>query len=85
MSDIVSELQKKDTLVSYKNKKIDSQKVSFLPILILKRNSKKISDCSVTLWRETWQHISTEEMVLNFTVLIIVIFVFVLFALGVKL
>lgn len=61
MSDIVSELQKKDTLVSYKNKKIDSQKVSFLYSYSQKKQ-QKISDCSVTLWRETWQHISTEEM-----------------------
>jgi plasmid rolling circle replication initiator protein Rep len=58
MSDIVSELQKKDSLNSYKSKKIEADKIAVYYSYSEKKH-QKISDCSVTLWRETWEHIST--------------------------
>lgn len=60
MSDIVSELQKKDTIESYKNKKIEAEKVAIYYSYSEKKH-QKISDCSVTLWRETWEHITTND------------------------
>lgn len=60
MSDIVAELQKKDTIESYKSKKKESEKLSIL-YSYNEKKQQKISDCSVTLWRETWQHIVTED------------------------
>lgn len=61
MSDIVSELQKKDSLNSYKSKKIEADKIAVYYSYSEKKH-QKISDCSVTLWREIWQHISTDEL-----------------------
>ena len=55
MSDIVAELQKKDTLLSYKNKKVEAIKISSLYRYSEKKH-EKIKDCSVQLWKETWEH-----------------------------
>lgn len=60
MDSIISELQKKDTIQSYKNKKLEAEKVSYL-YSYSEKKQEKISDCSITLWRENWQHVSTEE------------------------
>jgi plasmid rolling circle replication initiator protein Rep len=66
MSDIVAELQKKDTLLSYKNKKVEAVKISSLYRYSEKKH-EKIKDCSVQLWKETWEHITTLEQKENFS------------------
>ena len=60
MSDIVAEKEKKEVLVSYKEKKKEAEKISYLYSYSEKKHSK-INDCSVTLWRETWEHIATQD------------------------
>ncbi len=60
MSDIVAEKEKKEVLVSYKEKKKEAEKISYLYSYSEKKQSK-INDCSVTLWRETWEHIATQD------------------------
>ena len=60
MYDIVAEIPKKDILKGYKEKKRESEKVSYL----YRYNDKKldkIKDCSVQLWKETWEHTATQE------------------------
>lgn len=66
MSDIVAELQKKDTLLSYKNKKVEAVRVSSLYRYCSKKQ-EKINNCSIELWKETWEHISTQEQKENFS------------------
>jgi len=60
VNDIVAEIQKKDTVKGYQDKKRESEKVSYL----YRYNDKKldkIKDCSVQLWKETWEHTATQE------------------------
>jgi plasmid rolling circle replication initiator protein Rep len=60
MADIVAEIKKKDTLLSYKNKKVEAVKVSSL-YFYSEKKYERIENCSVQLWKETWQHITTLE------------------------
>lgn len=66
MNSIISELNKKDTVLSYKNKKLEAEKVSKL-YKYSDKKYEKISDCSVTLWRENWEHILTLEKKENYS------------------
>lgn len=60
MADIVAEKEKKDSLVSYKDKKKESLKILDLYEYDFHKQLK-IKDCAVSLWRETWEHIETKD------------------------
>lgn len=66
MADIVAQKEKKQKekklpLAEYKDKKKEAQKLSRLYSYSEKKQSK-IQDCSVTLWRETFEHIQTKDL-----------------------
>jgi plasmid rolling circle replication initiator protein Rep len=60
VNDIVPPKDKKPPLESYKEKKKEAEKISHLYTYSEKKHSR-INDCSVTLWRETWEHTATQE------------------------
>lgn len=61
MADIVAEKEKKDTLLSFKDKKKESLKVMNLYEYDFYKQMK-IQDCSVYLWRETWEHLESKDL-----------------------
>jgi len=61
MADIVAEKEKKDTLLSYKEKKKESLKVLNLYDYDFHKQLK-IKDCAISLWRETWEHLESKDL-----------------------
>lgn len=61
MSDIVAEKAKKDTLLSFKDKKKESLKVMNLYDYDFYKQMK-IQDCSHYLTRESWEHLETKDL-----------------------
>jgi plasmid rolling circle replication initiator protein Rep len=61
MADIVAEKEKKDTLLSFKDKKKESLKVMNLYEYDFYKQMK-IQDCSHYLSRETWEHVETKDI-----------------------